>query len=137
MIEPVAILASIVLAAAAAPNAAALVRSAEPPPVRVTSCRTVLEPHARGVPAQEAIQVSFSNNHDSPADVARSLIRTSTGQWRAFTARGSFSKGVIIADRILPSESSVEEHFFSREQYADCALTYVHFEDGSAWMAAP
>jgi len=122
---------------AVTPASAPPVRGVDAPPVRVTSCRTIVELHARGAPAQEAIQVSFSNDHDSPADVARFSVRSITGQWKEFTARGSFSKGVVIADRILSSETSVEEHFFSRERSADCALSYVHFTDGSAWTASP
>jgi hypothetical protein len=107
----------------------------DPAPIHVTSCRTVAEAFGRHRAVQQTIQVTFSNAGNVAADVARFTLIDGQGKLRDFTARGAFSEGVIIADRIVPMESVAQQQLFSKEKMTGCQVTYVHFVDGSSWTA--
>jgi hypothetical protein len=132
----VALFSSLALAAAVtSPSPLPLVTG--PAPLRVTACRLAIEHHGPRGPVQQIIVVSFSNDRDAPADVARFTVSNAGGVAKAFTARGSFTKGVLIADRILPAEALRQELPPSRDRGSVCALTYVHFVDGTSWTGTP
>jgi hypothetical protein len=122
------------LAFAVAETPAAALPGAGPAPLRVTACRLSVEHHGPRGSVEQVVVVSFANDRDTPADVARFTVANAGGVAKAFTARGSFTKGVLIADRILPAEALRGES--SGTPTSDCALTYVHFVDGSSWTAA-
>lgn len=101
-------------------------------PLVVTACRLAIEHHSPRGPVEQVIVVSFSNDRDTAADVA-SFIVSNAGVAKAFTARGSFTKGVLIADRILPAEPLRPAAPPSRDGGSRCTLAYVHFVDGTSW----
>ena len=109
-------------------------------PANVTSCRVVPAAIARrGTSTQEVIRVSFSVERDVAADLARFTVSSPNGTFRDFTARGRFSHGTVIADRVLRADPSSEQQFYSlgAGTGAECSLTYLHFVDGSSWTPAP
>jgi hypothetical protein len=110
----------------------------QPPiPVRVTSCHVVADrTGGRNAAVQETIRVSFTVASGKPADVARFTLVVRGQVLRDFTARGLFSDGVVIADRILRADAGTEAAFngLSADERA-CVPTYVHFVDGTAWSA--
>jgi hypothetical protein len=110
------------------------------PPAKVKSCRVVPAAIARrGTSTQEVIRVSFSVDGDVAADLARFTVSSPNGTFRDFTARGRFSQGTVIADRVLLADPSSDQQFYSlgAGTGAECSLTYLHFVDGSAWTPAP
>src|SRR5580658_2975804 len=74
------------------------------PPVRVTACTVIPETISRRGSAPETIRVSFSIEKDPPADLARFTATAPAGALRGFTARGTFAKGAVIADRVLSED---------------------------------
>jgi hypothetical protein len=112
------------------------VPSGQTPPVRVTSCHVVEEPVSRrSTTVQETIRVSFSVESGPAADLARFTVLTPKQVLRDFTARGFFSNGVVIADRILAADPPTQERFNALHT-TECVPTYVHFVDGSSWSAS-
>ncbi len=79
--------------------------------------------------------MSFSVQKGPAADVARFTLVAPGQVLRDFTARGLFSQGVVIADRILAADPSAQTRFNSLGTGAECAPTYVHFVDGTSWTA--
>jgi hypothetical protein len=109
-------------------------------PASVKSCRVVPGAVARrGTSTQEIIRVSFAVDRDVPADVARFTVASPSGTFRDFTARGRFSHGTVIADRVLRADPSSQQEFYSlgAGTAAECSLTYLHFVDGTSWTPAP
>ena len=134
MIESgLALFSALVLAAAEPPAPPAL--DAGPAPLLITSCRLSVEHHGPRGSVEQVVVVSFANKRDTPADIARFTVANAGGVGRAFTARGSFTKGALIADRILPAQALREAS--GGNQGSGCVLTYVHFVDGSSWLATP
>jgi hypothetical protein len=105
----------------------------EPPPLRLTSCRLASDRSGPRGPVQQVLVIAFANERDAPADVAQFTVANVGGVAKAFTARGSFTKGVLVADRILPEKQVPKP---SGDRGSDCVLTYVHFTDGSFWGEA-
>lgn len=119
---------------------AAPARAQTAPPLHVTSCQVVPDTVGRRSGAvQEVIRVSFSVDKGAAADVARFSVSNPSGVYRDFTARGLFSHGVAIADRVLKADPTSQQQFYSlgASGGVDCALTYVHFVDGTSWAPAP
>jgi hypothetical protein len=87
------------------------------------------------VTPHEMIRVSFMITGDVPADVVRFTALAPSGDYKQFSTRGNFTKTVMISDR----ELEADEHDGETETVrplppgVDCALTYVHFVDGSDW----
>jgi hypothetical protein len=109
-------------------------------PASVKSCGLVPGVIARGgTSTQEVIRVSFSVDRDVAADVARFTVSSPNGTFRDFTARGSFSQGTVIADRVLRADPSTQQQFYSLGAGGgvECTLTYLHFVDGTSWAPAP
>jgi hypothetical protein len=102
-------------------------------PVRMTACTVIPETISRRGTLPETIRVSFSIEKDTPADVARFTATAPAGAFREFTARGTFTKGVTIAGRVLSADPAAPEHRLSPG--VECTMTYVHFVDGSSWTA--
>lgn len=106
-------------------------------PIHVTSCQVVPATVTRRGPVQEVIRVSFSVEKDVAADVARFSVSSPNGAYRDFTARGLFSNGIAIADRVLKADPASQQQFYSlgAGSGVECMLTYVHFVDGTSWSA--
>jgi hypothetical protein len=109
------------------------------PPVRVQSCHVVVDRlDRRNSSVQETIRVSFAVNNGKTADLARFTLVVRREHLRDFTARGSFSDGVVIADRILKADADTQSGFNALgDSSGECIPTYVHFTDGTDWSAAP
>jgi hypothetical protein len=104
-----------------------------PAPLHIINCQLVIEHHGPRGPVQQVVAVSFSNDRDAPADIARFAVSNAGGANKAFTARGSFTKGVLIADRILPAQLLPAPASATGDAHSACTLTYAHFADGSSW----
>lgn len=102
-------------------------------PVRVTDCTVIAETISRRGGVPQTIRVSFSNENDTPADVARFTAKAPAGVVREFTARGRFAKGIVLSDRVLRADQRPPNH--ALKPCVECMLTYVHFVDGSQWTA--
>lgn len=103
------------------------------PPARMTTCAVIPETISRRGTVPETIRVSFSIEKDTPADVARFTATAPAGAWREFTVRGKFTKGTVIADRVLTADPNVPGRPLARG--VECMLTYLHFVDGTSWEA--
>jgi hypothetical protein len=123
------------LAGAPEPSPAAAVAAA-PAPMHVTACRLAVENHGPRGSVEQVVIVSFANDRDAAADEARFTVSSAGGVAKAFTAHGSFTKGVLIADRIIPA-SGLSSQRGSGERTSTCVLTYAHFIDGTSWTAMP
>lgn len=102
-------------------------------PARMTACAVLPQTIDRRVTPVETIRVSFMITGEVPADQVRFTARNDDGGYRNFTTQGNFTKAVMIANRELhadpiPSSRRLPAH-------VTCALTYVHFTDGSSWSA--
>jgi hypothetical protein len=120
-----------------APPATAPAATAPAAPVRVTSCHVVVDRSGGRSPAvQETIRVWFAVANNKPADIARFTLMARGRALRDFTARGLFSGGVVIADRILHADAGAQAAFngLSGDE-GECVPTYVHFVDGTVWSA--
>jgi hypothetical protein len=105
----------------------------------IKSCSVVLGAITRrGTATEEVIRVSFAINH-AAADVARFTVSSPGGTFRDFTARGLFSQGTVIADRVLRADPSSQQEFYSlgAGTGVECILTYLHFVDGTSWTPRP
>jgi hypothetical protein len=113
---------------------ASLAAAADAPPVRVAACTVIPETVSRRGALPETIRVSFAVERDSPADLARFTATAPAGAFREFTARGTFARGVVIADRVLSADPGAVAHGLAPG--VECLLTYVHFVDGTSWTPA-
>jgi len=104
-----------------------------PPPAKMIACTVVPEQISRRGTIPETIRVSFSIEKDTAADVARFTATAPAGAFRDFTARGSFSKGTIISDRVLNADAGAPSRRLAPG--TECQITYVHFVDGTSWTA--
>ena len=121
------LVAALWLTAASAP-------AGEPPaPARMTSCTVLPETIDRRVTPPETIRVSFTIEGDVPADVVRFTATAPGGGFSRFTTRGNFTKMIMIANRVLEADPTALVH--PLPPGVDCALTYIHFVDGSSWSA--
>lgn len=111
----------------------ALVAAEPQAPARLTACDVIPETISRRGSSPESIRVSFSIDRDTPADLARFTATAPAGAFRDFTARGTFTKGVAIVDRVLTADPNAPTRPLSPG--VDCMLTYVHFVDGTSWSA--
>jgi hypothetical protein len=102
-------------------------------PASMMSCTVIPATISRRGTSPEAIRVSFMIASPTAADLARFTATAPAGAYQAFTARGVFTKGVVIADRVLQADPSAPVRPLSRG--VECMLTYVHFVDGSSWSA--
>jgi hypothetical protein len=105
-----------------------------PSPARMIACTILPETiERRGTAPPEMIRVSFMITGDEPADLVRFTAAGAAGGFHAFTARGEFTKSAMISDRELEADPTVEAAPLARG--VECALTYVHYVDGSSWSA--
>jgi acyl dehydratase len=103
-------------------------------PARMTSCTVIPDTiERRGTPPPETIRVSFMITGDVPADLVRFTAVGRAGGFRQFTARGYFTKSVMILNRELEADRSVEAATLPHG--VECALTFIHYVDGSSWSA--
>ena len=102
-------------------------------PAHMTSCAVIPEVISRRGTVPETIRVSFAIDKDTSADLARFTATAPAGALRQFTARGTFAKGTMIADRVLTADSEAPSHTLPAG--TECMMTYVHFVDGSSWSA--
>jgi hypothetical protein len=107
-------------------------RAEAPAPIHVTKCDVVPQEAPRHGVAQETIRITFSIDGTVAADEAHFVASSGYNQFKGFVARGLFSKGVIIADRLLEANPTIVDFDSSRAKLG-CTATYVHFVDGSSW----
>ena len=87
---------------------------------------------------QSVLRVSFMITSETAADLVRFTARLPGGNYRTFTTRGTFTKTVMIRDRELQKDPKPEEDEVAPLGHdIDCALTYIHFVDGSTWSTPP
>jgi hypothetical protein len=101
-------------------------------PARMTSCAivpTTIE--RRGTAPPETIRVSFMIMGDLPANIVRFTAAGRAGGFRQFTARGLFTKSVMITNRDLQVDPDAPQR--ELPDGVQCALTYIHYADGSSW----
>jgi hypothetical protein len=104
-------------------------------PIHVTTCNVVPQDVPRRGEAQETIRISFSIDGSVAADEAHFVVTLGSSRMKGFIARGLFSQGVIIADRLLESDMAASE-FNSVRGKLGCFPTYLHFVNGATWSAA-
>lgn len=103
-------------------------------PARMTSCTVIPDTiERRGTPPPETIRVSFMITGHVPADLVRFTAVGRAGGFRQFTARGYFTKSVMILNRELEADRAVEAAALPHG--VECALTFIHYVDGSSWSA--
>jgi acyl dehydratase len=103
-------------------------------PARMTSCAVIPDTiERRGTPPPETIRVSFMITGDVPADFVRFTAVGRAGGFHEFTARGYFTKSVMILNRELEADRAVEAAALPHG--VECALTYIHYVDGTSWTA--
>jgi len=124
--------ASAALALAGALSVAPAAVAEAPSPIHITKCDVVPEEVPRHGIAQEAVRISFSIDGTTAADEAHFVASLGNNQLKGFIARGFFSGGVIIADRLLEANPAVTD-FETLHGNLGCAATYVHFVNGSFW----
>ena len=109
--------------------------AAAPAPARMESCAVVPKTMDHRVTPHEMIRVSFMITGDVPADLVRFTALAPGGDYNEFTAHGHFTKTVMISDRELEADEHAEESEDIRPlpHGVGCALTYIHFIDGSSW----
>jgi hypothetical protein len=104
-------------------------------PVVIQSCSpTRLDSIGRN-PGALIDVVSFLVVDRRAADTVRFRVIMPDGNVHTFTARGQFAPGTLIAGRRLALDPALPSPWFSRDHRSTCSATYVHFEDGSAWIA--
>jgi hypothetical protein len=108
-----------------------------PMPARMTSCGLVPAEMDHRVTPPAVLRVSFMITGDVAADLVRFTARLPGGNYRTFTTRGNFTKTVMIFDRELQKDPKPENEaeVAPLGHDIDCALTYIHFVDGSSWSA--
>lgn len=104
-------------------------------PIRITKCDIVREEVPRHGVAQETVRISFSIDGSVAADEAHFVASVGSNRFKGFIARGLFSGGVVIADRLLAASPQVTE-FEALRGNLGCVPSYVHFVDGSSWSAS-
>jgi hypothetical protein len=103
-------------------------------PARMISCEVLADTiERRGTPPPETIRVSFMITGDVPADLVRFTAAGRAGGFHEFTARGYFTKSVMISNRELEADRSAQTAALPRG--VECALTYIRYMDGSSWSA--
>jgi hypothetical protein len=104
-------------------------------PVVIQSCSPMhLESIGRN-PGALINVVSFSVVDHRAADTVRFRVVMPDGNVHTFTARGQFEPGIVIAGRRLAMDPTLPSPWFSRDHRSTCSATYVHFADGSTWIA--
>jgi hypothetical protein len=106
-------------------------------PIAVTSCAMVEQPSAaRRGPVQETLRVSYQLDSPVAADAVTFVVRRhENGAVRSFTARGLFTRGALIADRILQLDEGSPSSLAPTGAPGDeCRPVYVHFVDGTTWQ---
>jgi hypothetical protein len=99
----------------------------------MTSCEVIPNTiERRGEPPPETIRVSFMVTGDKPADLVRFTAVGRAGGFYEFDARGYFTKSVMISSRELEADRTAERDL---PHGVECALTHVHYVDGSSWSA--
>jgi hypothetical protein len=100
----------------------------------MTACTVMPETiERRGTAPPETIRVSFMIAGHIPADVVRFTAAGRAGGFRDFTARGYFTESVMISNRELSADT--EESQRELPHGVECALTYIHYVDGTSWSA--
>jgi hypothetical protein len=102
-----------------------------PMPAKMTACTLLPETIDRRVTPPERIRVSFTITSDVPADLVRFTALAAGGGFAGFSIYGRFTQSVMISDRELQADPTAPVHELPRG--VDCALTYIHFVDGSKW----
>jgi hypothetical protein len=103
-------------------------------PARMISCEVVPDTiERRGTPPPQTIRVSFMIAGDVPADLVRFTAVGRAGGFHEFTARGYFTKSVMIANRELEADRAVAAATLTHG--IECAITYIHYVDGTSWNA--
>jgi hypothetical protein len=100
-------------------------------PARMTSCTVLPETMDRRETPPETIRVSFMITGDVPADRVHFTATAPGGGFVGFSAHGYFTETVMIADRELHADPTVPVR--SLPHGVDCALTEIHFVDGTSW----
>lgn len=104
------------------------------PPARMLSCSILPQTiERRGTAPAETIRVSFMITGDIPADRVRFIAIAPAEGFHQFTARGYFTKSVMILGRELEPDAGVAVKELPHG--VECALTYIHYVDGSSWNA--
>lgn len=112
--------------------ASAAIADESPLPARMTSCsRLPGTVERRGTAPPETIRVSFMITGEIPANLVRFTAVGRAGGSRDFTARGNFTKSVMISNRELQADPTLPERELPHG--VECALTYIHYVDGSSW----
>ena len=114
-----------------------LVLAQQAPPVHVKSCDIVQQRPAgvrRGA-VQEVVSVSFTIDGEKAADEATFAVLRQGKTYSNFTARGLFSGGSVIADRIVMTGDPSVQSFYTASTKATCIPTFVHFVDGTTWKS--
>jgi hypothetical protein len=70
---------------------------------------------------------------DVPADRVRFTAIAPDGDFHQFTARGHFTNSVMISGRELEPDEKVAAQ--ELPPGVECALTHIHYVDGSTWSA--
>lgn len=103
-------------------------------PARMISCEVMADTiERRGTPPPETIRVSFMMTGDLPADLVRFIAVGRAGGFHEFTARGYFTKSVMISNRELEADRAAAAAALPHG--VECALIYIHYVDGSSWSA--
>lgn len=84
------------------------------------------------------IRVSFMITGEVAANLVRFTAVAASGAYREFSLSGNFTKTVMIDDVELqadPQSEEATENVPPLPQGVDCAITFIHFDDGSSWGA--
>jgi hypothetical protein len=103
--------------------------------MQVTACQVIRDAITRRSSIQELIRVSFALEKGPPADVAGFTVKTPHSDYPGFTARGSLSGGMAIADRVVTADPETQQQFYSLGSSVKCEISHVHFIDGTSWNA--
>ncbi|HEY2473557.1 MAG TPA: hypothetical protein VGI19_02030 [Candidatus Cybelea sp.] len=119
--------------------AAIALLAATPEPARMESCTVIPRTMDHRITPHVMIRVSFMITGDLPADLVRFTALTPIGVYREFTTHGHFTKNVMIEDREIEIDLEEGETVPGRPlpHGVDCALTYIHYVDGTSWSAPP
>lgn len=109
-----------------------IARAGQPPmPAKMTSCTVLPETMDRRATPPEAIRVWFMITGDVPADLVRFTTTAPGGGFVVFSAQGYFTRSTMIAGRELHPDPTAPVH--PLPPGTDCALTYIHFVNGTSW----
>jgi hypothetical protein len=114
---------------------AVMTRDANVAPVSIASCRPAREEPLHRYPGRLFDIVSFSVTDQRIADLVRFTVIMPDGQIHTSTARGRFAPYIPIENRHLSLDPETASPSFTRKHRSTCSVTYVLFEDGTAWAA--